>query len=167
MNLLWLNPLRGIDPTAYVLNITSCPSFLFLLKSTSTGLVEPQHRAAFHFSVPKGTLAPRGRWRPLPLQCPWLCPQRYGLGGDGDMKEAENFLAAVGKAFGIAQMASGTGAGGEKGDQLSHVRIALKTKYLHLLETVSLQTDPNERCGSKHPQMKGHLYCSSVVAASQ
>lgn len=55
MNLLWLNPLRGIDPTVYVLNITSCPSFLLLLKSTSTGLVEPQYRAAFHFSVPKGT----------------------------------------------------------------------------------------------------------------
>jgi len=68
MNLLWLNPLQGIDPTGYVVNTTSCPSLLLLPISTRTGLVEVQHRGAFHFSVPKGTSAARGCWGVLPLE---------------------------------------------------------------------------------------------------
>lgn len=47
---------------------------------------------------------------------------------------------------------------------MTHVHIALKTKYLYILEAVSLQTDTNEGSGSKRPQMKDHLYCSSVVS---
>lgn len=42
MNLPWLSPLQGTEPTGCALNITSCPSFLLLLKSTSAGLVKPR-----------------------------------------------------------------------------------------------------------------------------
>lgn len=54
-----------------------------------------------------------------------------------------------------------------RGNKLSHILAALNPKYLGVLKAASLQTEPTEGSGSKHPQMQDHLYCSSVVAASQ
>lgn len=117
---------------------------------------EPQCRAYFIW-VFQGNFSPQGCWGVLPLEpgCPsirlWVVMYSW-------KQRIFGF-----ESFCTAWMRGGTG----KGSKLSHVHVALNPKYLHVLKAASLQTDPTEGSASKHPQMKDHLYCSSVVAASQ
>lgn len=66
----------------------------------------------------------------------------------------------------ISTHSPGTGEGQEEGNQWNHAYIVLKSKYLPILKTVSLQTDPNKRAGTNTPQMKDGLHRGSAAATS-